>query len=191
MGNDKYEFIKIRMLDSNNKTPLNNNDSEQSFLLSSSNHSNNFNISNLCLLFNVNTRYEGYALNLKLRQSYFKENFKIISLSSLIDLTIPTFYLGSTTNTIKNLCEGNHIICQEISSSLFPILISNFENLTKNNSISVTDCFQILTKYNKKIYNTTWNGFNMLSTTKGIAGLNLLNSNFLNFSSCDINYFNC
>jgi NADH-quinone oxidoreductase subunit G len=72
--------------------------------------------SDLCLLVSTNIRYEGYYLNLNLRQRFLKGNFKCFILGSWIDLTFPTKFIGSNIKIFKDILEGNHSICQDLKS---------------------------------------------------------------------------
>merc|ERR1712157_643838 len=117
-------------------------------------------------------RYEGYSLNIKLRQSYIKNNLKIFCINSIFNLTIPSFYLGSSNFTLQNISEGNHILCQEL-------LLCNF-----------IDYYSIFIKYYNKLKSKKYQCFNILSTTLGLTGLNMLAYNFKNFSIQDLNNFN-
>jgi len=87
---------------------------------------NNLLNSDLCFLIGINTRYESSYLNIKLRKRYNKNNFNIISLSSLLDLTFPIFILGSTTKILNIISTGNSLINQKIKNANYPILIFNF-----------------------------------------------------------------
>jgi NADH dehydrogenase/NADH:ubiquinone oxidoreductase subunit G len=55
----------------------------------------------LCLLISNNPRYEGYHLNLKLRQRFLKGNFKCLTIGSSIDLTFPSTILRNKFKSIK------------------------------------------------------------------------------------------
>merc|ERR1712194_138448 len=81
--NKKYMFIKLKKLEKINFS----NDHEESFLLNSNKKELHFNRSQLCLLLNLNLRFEGYSLNLKLRQNVLKNNLKVISINSITNLT--------------------------------------------------------------------------------------------------------
>jgi hypothetical protein len=76
--------------------------------------------SNLCLLLATNPRYEGHSLNLTLRQRVLKKNFKCILIGSLINLTFPVSFIGTNTNIIKSVAEGNNFTCQNLKYSINP-----------------------------------------------------------------------
>lgn len=81
--------------------------------------------STLCLLISTNPRYEGYYLNLNLRQRALKGNVKCLTIGSLIGLTFPVSFLGSNIDIIKTIAKGNNFICQGLKFSTNPILIYN------------------------------------------------------------------
>lgn len=176
----KYQFLKIKK--SENLTV--NQDLESNFLLNSSTVKSKLLLSDVCLLLNVNTRFEGSHLNLKLRQRYLKGNFKIFSLGSVTNLTYPIDYLGSSLNILKTFTEGNHLICQDFKTSSCPMLISGLENFRRKDSAIFLEIFQCL-KINTNLNNTNWNGINVLNSSLNDAGSNFLNF-FLSISEQDL-----
>merc|ERR1711923_695021 len=178
-----FIFLRIKTLE-NTK---NFKDIEEFFLVNSLNPKNKINLSEMCLLYNLNTRYEGYSLNIKLRQSYIKNNLKIFCINSIFNLTIPSFYLGSSNFTLQNISEGNHILCQELLLSNYPFFVSNFETLNSVSLCNFIDYYSIFIKYYNKLKSKKYQCFNILSTTLGLTGLNMLAYNFKNFSIQDLN----
>jgi len=119
-----YSFISLRQIQSSNNL---NTDLESNFQVNNLLHKKSLITSNLCLLLATNPRYEGHSLNLNLRQRVLKKNFKCILIGSLINLTFPVSFLGTNTNIIKGIAEGNNLICQNLKYSINPILICNTE----------------------------------------------------------------
>ena len=77
---------------------------ESELQLNSATKNYNLQQSDLCFLLNTNTRNEGYLLNLKLRQRFYKGNFKILSIGPFLDLTFPVINLGSNINIFSSIC---------------------------------------------------------------------------------------
>lgn len=180
----KYSFLKIKRLE-NTSTAI---DLEESILTNSLKHKY-FKLSQLCLLLNINTRYESYSLNLRLRQNFHKENLKVYSLNSLLTLTFPTIYLGSTNKITNLISEGNHIVCQELSTNNLPTVFFSSETLKKKDLYDFSNLYYSFKKYNPNFYNINWNGFNTVNTTLGLVGMNFLNKLTI-FSEKDLNNFN-
>ena len=180
----KYTFLKVKRLE-NVKSIT---DLEESFLTHSLKHKY-FKLSQLCLLININTRYECYSLNLKLRQNLLKENLKVYCVNSLLTLTFPTIYLGSINKISSLISAGNHTICQEISISNFPLLFYSSETLKKIDLHSFSYFYTAFKKYSPNMYNINWNGFNTVNTTLGLVGINLLNK-LTTFSVQDLKNYN-
>lgn len=68
-----YSFVNLKRAENFNS----NNDLESNFQLNiTSNNKTKLSNSENCLLISTNPRYEGYFLNLNLRQRFFKGNFK-------------------------------------------------------------------------------------------------------------------
>lgn len=151
---------------------------ESNFQIDSATNLSKLSSSSLCLLIGTNTRYEGSYLNLKLRQRYFKGNFKFFSIGSLTDLTFPVSFLGSNLSTFRTLAEGNQTFCKDISSATNPILITNTEMFKRDNSQELLNILKVLKHTN--ILNKVWNGYNVLNSSLHETGLySLTNFSFL------------
>lgn len=144
-----YSFIKLRKIE-NLKM---NSDLESDFQLNNVSKKHQLNLSTLCLLISTNSRFEGYYLNLNLRQRIFKGNFRCLLIGSLIDLTFPVSFLGSNVNIIKTILEGNNFVCQDLKFSHNPILIYNNELFKRNDSENLLKNIKMLCYSN--IFNKT------------------------------------
>ena len=156
-----------------------NNDLESFYQINHASNKSKLAMSSLGILLNTNTRYESYVLNLNMRQRFLKGNFKLLSIGSLLDVTLPISNLGSNISVFKSLGEGTHLICQEIKYSSFPLLISNTELFKRKDSKYL---FKVLKHTN--IFNTAWNGLNIINHNISSAGIISL-KNFLPISSED------
>ena len=172
-------FIKLRKSDPNYL----NSDFESNYLLNDSTEKSKLHLSNLGLLLNTDTRHEGYVLNLNLRLRFLKGNFKLLSIGSALDITLPVYNLGSNISVLKYISEGTHLSCQDIKISQFPLLITNTELLKRKN---IKNLSQILK--NTNFIQDSWNGINILNNNLSSAGINSLNS-FLPLSSEDFTNF--
>jgi len=121
-----------------------NNDVESTFQLNSVSDKTKLSSSTLCFLISTNPRYEGYYLNLNLRQRFLKGGFKCIIIGSLINLTFPISFLGSNFNIIRIITEGNNFVCQDLKFSNNPILIYNNELFKRNDSKDIEETLKIL-----------------------------------------------
>nr|UXN44333.1 NADH dehydrogenase subunit 11b [Haslea karadagensis] len=157
-------FIKVRRAENLNV----NNDLESNFQTNSATNSTTLLSSSLCLLLGTNTRYEGSYLNLKLRQRYFKGNFKVMSIGSLFDLTFSVSFLGSQLSTFKTIIEGNSSSCQDIATSTNPILILNTELFKRNDTKQLVETIKMLKHTN--IITKFWNGINVLNSSLSESG---------------------
>jgi hypothetical protein len=119
-----------------------------------------------------------------MRQRFLKGNFKLLSIGSILDITLPVSHLGSNMSVLKSLGEGTHLICQDIKSSSFPLLISNTELYKRKDAKHLVK----ILKYTE-IVGTVWNGLNVLNHNISNVGVSSLNT-FLPISSEDfINFF--
>lgn len=177
-----YSFIKIRRAE-NVKI---NNDLESNFQLNLASNKLKLNSSTLCMLISTNTRYEGYYLNLSLRQRSMKGNFKCLSVGSLVDLTFPVSFLGSNINVLKTIAEGNNLFCQEIKSAKNPTIILNTELFKRNDGNSLLEMIKVLNYSN--IFTKSWYGLNVLNPSLYENGTQTL-TNFKPLTCKDLNEY--
>lgn len=161
----RHSFIKIRRAE-NLKL---NSDLETNFQINSATSTSKLSASSLGLLVGVNPRYEGSHLNLKLRQRYFKGNFKLLSVGSLLDLTFPVSFLGSNLSVLKNISEGNQTYCKDLANATNPMLITNTETFKHSNSQEMMKNIKILSHAN--ILNKVWDGCNVLNSSLYETGI--------------------
>jgi NADH dehydrogenase/NADH:ubiquinone oxidoreductase subunit G len=163
-----YAFIKLKRAD---KFKV-ENDSESLFQLNGASNKTKLNSSSVCLLVANNPRYEGYYLNLNLRQRFLKGNFKCLNIGSLLDLTFPVTFLGANISVLKSIAEGNNLICRDFKAAKNPLVIYNNELLKRNDGNSIVEMLKILSY--SSMFNSTWNGLNMLSSSLSETGCHSL-----------------
>ena len=178
----KYSFLKLRRAE-NLSLP---NDLEFNFQLNSTTNLNKLKSSTLCLLVASNSRYEGYHLNLNLRQRYLKGNFKCLMLGSSVNLTFPTTTIGTNLKVLKEIAEGNSFVCQDFKTAKNPLLIFNNEFYKRTDSKKAIETFKI--SQNTKIFSSAWNGMNTLNLTLSEVGVQNI-ANFLPLKKKDFNEF--
>jgi hypothetical protein len=159
------------------------NDFESHYQLGSSTQKPKLHMSTLGILINTNPRYEGYILNLSLRQRFLKGDFKLLNIGSMLDLTFPTYNLGSNFSILKSLGEGSHLSCQDIKNAEFPVLITNTELFKRNDSKIFIEVLK-----HTNVLETSWNGLNVLNHNIGSVGIQSLNK-FLPLSVEDFTNF--
>ena len=142
----RFFFFSLRTLNYDKR----NNHLESSFLLNCffSDSDSKKKKTNLCFLFNINTRFENYLINLKLKKLYLKGNFKIITFGSLTDLTYPVTYLGSNSKIFKKFIEGTHPYCQTFKQAINPFLFLNSNALKRNDSLFLANSLNFIEKFN-------------------------------------------
>jgi NADH dehydrogenase/NADH:ubiquinone oxidoreductase subunit G len=159
-----YSFIHLKRAE-NVKLK---NDLEANYQLNLVSDKIKLNTSTLCLLISNNPRYEGYYLNLNLRQRFFKGNFKCLVIGSFIDLTFPISFLGSNLDTLRTIAEGNHLVCQDLKSATNPMIIVNSELLKRHDGNNVIETLKML-KYTN-VFTSSWNGLNLLASSLSETG---------------------
>ncbi len=164
----RYNFINIRKIDSLNTS----GDHTNKFIINY--NKNNLNKSNLCLMINTNSRYEGSFLNINLRKRYLKGNFKIFGLNSLINLTFPYKSLGINLNILKNIVEGNHYFCQELIFSQMPLIICNSNLFKREDNSNINNVLDNLNTYLNYFKKTKEIYLNVLNSSINEVGINNL-----------------
>ena len=106
-----------------------------------------------------------------------------MSIGSMLDLTFPTYNLGSNMSVFKSIGEGTHLSCQDLKTSDFPLLITNVELFKRSDFKNVSK----ILKYTN-IVSTAWNGLNVLHHNIGSTGISSLN-NFMPLSKEDLKNF--
>merc|ERR1712060_509066 len=163
----QYCFIYLKKLE---KTVVNNNDLEHSFMINSTkqNFLNKFLNTDCCLLIGSNPRFEGYSFNLKLRQAVLKSNLSVNVISAYSNLTYPARNMGANIKVVSKIASGNHIFCQQLKSSNRVIVVTNSEVLKRTDS--PYQGFQLVKRYLPNAYNKNWNGLNLINTTLSETG---------------------
>jgi len=160
-----------------------NNDFEYLNQLNKSTQSFKLLMSKTGILLNTNSRYEGYVLNLNLRQRFLKGDFKLFVIGSSLDLTFPVKSIGSNLSIFKSIGEGTHLICQDLKKSNLPFLVLNTELLKRNDMKNFVKLLK-----NTNILTNIWNGVNVLQHNISSSGIFSLN-NFLPITSEDLTNF--
>jgi len=173
----KYSFIKLRRAENLKMT----NDLESDFQLTTATNLNKLKSSTLCLLIANNSRYEGYHLNLNLRQRFLKGNFKCLKLGSHIDLTFPSLVIGTNFKILKEIAEGNSFVCQDFKNATNPLVIFGNEFYKRVDSKNI---LQMLKQINS--LNQSWNGLNTLNSTLTETGTQSIDK-FLPLKKKDLN----
>lgn len=182
MISNNYSFVRLRRAEGYNSS----NDLESDLQLNLASNVVKLNTSTLCLLISTNPRYEGFHLNLNLRQRFLKGNFKCLSLGSIMDLTFPVTSLGSNTKVLKTIIEGNNLLCQDLKFSKNPLLIFNNNLLKRNDGRNILKMLKILN--HSKIFDKSWSGINTLAPSLSEVGTQIV-SYFKPLSPKDLTNF--
>jgi hypothetical protein len=179
----KYSFVNVRQAENLNK---NNKDLESNFQINLTTNKNKLTNTTVCVLLSINPRYECYFLNLSLKQRIAKGNFKCFSLGSIVNLTFPIVFLGSSVDALKTIVIGNSLLCQMLKSSKNPLTIQNSEIFKRADGNEIIKMFNVLKLSNT--FSRSWNNLNIISNTLNETGINSF-GNFLKIKKKDINFF--
>jgi len=183
----KFPFFNlVRLSDSVSK-----NDLVEDFLTQNASNTQILETSDLCILIGVNTRYEGFNLNIALRQRFLKGNFQIFSLNSQIDFTFPVHVIGSDTRLLRDITEGNHFLSSKFKNARNPVIVCGSSLFTRKDSQETQSLLKYFsqnsqsTQYRKAKGNKEWNGLNILNISLNETGV----SNFTNLSCLSTKVF--
>lgn len=139
--NQKYYFVRLR----NAVIKQLNSNLESTFLVNNV----KLNISNFCLLVNVNVKLEATGLSLMLKQRSLKGNFRLVSLCSFLNLAFGLKTIGTQLKIITLITKGFHPLCQTLRHEQNPCLLLNSQLLELNNSKLINILLLYLGKYFK------------------------------------------
>lgn len=167
----QYSFIKLKQ----SETFKLENDLEKEFQLNITGDRIRLNHSTLCLLLSNNPRYEGFNLNLNLRQRLLKGNFKCLSIGSSLNLTFPVHFsfLGAGAKIVRSLTEGACLMCMELRQAKNPIVIYNNELFKRHDGNSFLQMVRVIGYF--ATLNVAWNGLNMLNSSLPENGKHFFN----------------
>ena len=177
-----FPFLKIRKLEESAESNL---DFESDFQINNLMKKSKLLASDVCLLLGSHTKHESIKINLNLRQRYFKGNFKLLYIGSLLEFTMPTIFLGSNVNkVIKSLFEGKNSLCLDLRNSKKPFLIKSSELSKRYDINSFISNFGLLNHSN--LVTQDWNGLNTLNSGPNQVAMSILNK-FLHITPYDLN----
>jgi len=116
----------------------------------------------VCLLVGVDPRKEAAILNLQLRKHYVNSNFKVANIGSVLNLTFPCIQLGSSTEDILMLAQGQNPFCEVLKKAKKPMVIFGSSFCDTLGESTARLILSFITK-NIKIVSEDWNGINFLS----------------------------
>ena len=169
----KFPFFNLVRLSNS----LIRNDFVEDFITQNVSNSQILETSDLCILVGVNTRYEGFNLNLTLRQRYLKGNFEIFSLNSIIDFTFPTHVIGADIKHLRDITEGNHFLSSRLKNAKNPLIVCGSSLFNRKDSQFTHSLLKYFYQNLPFAYNHStiksrkWNGLNILNTSLNETGV--------------------
>ena len=130
---------------------------------------NNIEKADVCLLVGVDPRKEAAILNLQLRKHYVNSNFKIANIGSVLNLTFPCVQLGSSTEDVLKLAQGQNQFCEVLKRAKRPMVIfgsSFFKALDESTGRLI---LSFITK-NINVISEDWTGINFLGSQASQTG---------------------
>lgn len=172
----KFPFFNIVRLSNS----LIRNDFVEDFITQNASNSRILETSDLCILVGVHTRYEGFNLNLALRQRFLKGNFQVFSLNSIIDFTFPAHVIGADIKHLRDITEGNHVLGSRLKNAKNPLIVCGSSLFTRKDSQFTQSLLKYVYQNSQLSYNGStvkskkWNGLNILNTSLNETGVSNL-----------------
>ncbi len=150
----------------------------------------NISKSDVCLLIGVNPRTDGPLLNYYLRKRFLSGNFKVGYIGSHLNLTFPTYHLGTSVDKAISVLEGRNFFSKFLRKSKNPMIILGKSFSNKLDPSSFNSFVNVL-KSNLNICTPFWNGLNIFNSSSSDfsyydVGLN--NNFFFTPQSYDLMY---
>ena len=185
----RFSFVKLL----SDRSSLKNVSLEESYQLTDVFSPNKLKFSSLSVLVGTNTRYEGYVLNLSLRQRYLKGGFTILSLGPLTNLTIPSTCVGSSLKSLFSLYEGTLPACREVARSTIPLVLTNTQFLAQLGDSNLQSVLLTAGALSNPFFNLSVmpdriesTGINDSKNYKSLTFKEILNSNYFYYLNMDL-----
>ena len=135
---------------------------------------NNLAKADLCLLVGTNPRFEGSALNLKLKKAVDANNMVVATVGPAANLTYKTHHLGNNVNTLLKIAEGRHPFCQLLKEAKNPIILVGSSIFSRADSSSIINIVNNLETFVPDLVVNTLQGD---ASSVGSLDLGLVSSN--------------
>ena len=121
------------------------------------------------LLIGTNPRLEATVINARIRRSYLQNKIEIFSIGNPGNLTYPYKIIGSDTQVLKDIIDGNHEISKKFNRSKKPMVIIGESALKKDCGEYIFESLKnFLIKHNH--INNDWNAMNILTQCASRVG---------------------
>jgi NADH-quinone oxidoreductase subunit G len=125
--------------------------------------------SDLCLIIGANPRYDATMVNTRIRKRWLIGNYPVINIGPKLDLTYKVTELGDDTNILKQILDGNHPLCEQLTRAEFPMLIIGADVVMRADGAEILNLIhKLCEKYN--LVKDGWNGYNLLNKTAAKIG---------------------
>jgi len=125
--------------------------------------------SDFVLIVASNIRHEAPLINARIRKRYLQNGLKVAVIGQEYDLSYPYTHLSDQASTLKEIVEGTHPVCKDLTTAQKPMIIIGQAALVRRDSREILRLSQeIADKYS--MIQEGWNGFNVLHYAAGRVG---------------------
>ncbi|MEM7026386.1 MAG: molybdopterin-dependent oxidoreductase, partial [Pseudomonadota bacterium] len=126
-----------------------------------------------CLLIGTNSRFEAPLVNARIRKRWLQGGFTVARIGPPDDLTYPVLELGAGPQTMGEIVDGSHDVCEKLRAAKRPMLIVGQGALARPDGNAILAAARSIAESFGMIEDG-WNGFNVLHAAAArVAGLDL------------------
>jgi NADH dehydrogenase (ubiquinone) Fe-S protein 1 len=118
----------------------------------------------VCLVVDLNPRYDLTVLNLHLRKKVIQNDLNIGYIGSSMDLTYNATHLGTSLSDYLKILKGNSPFCKVLKNAKNPIIIHPTET-----NVSFVNAMKLLNN-NIKLLDIDWSSFNKVQKNISVPG---------------------
>jgi NADH dehydrogenase (ubiquinone) Fe-S protein 1 len=122
----------------------------------------------LLILVGCNPKSENPVLNARIKKAVDQNGLEVFVIGSAPQLPYNYTHLGNSTETLKQIAEGNHPFSEKLSKADLPMVLVSSLTLERSDAPALMNYVNLLQKNSNLINkNSHWNGFNVLHNDVG------------------------
>lgn len=127
------------------------------------------------ILVGCNPKSENPVLNARIKKAVAMNGLEVFVIGSAPQVPYEYTHLGNTTETLKQIAEGNHPFCERLAEAELPMLMTSSLTMERSDAEAITNSINtIAEKTNLINEEDQWNGINVLHNDVGrISALEL------------------
>ena len=118
-----------------------------------------------------NIRTEAPVLNARIRKCVEEDGLEVGLIGYPVEHNYAYAHLGTSTQTLKEIADGTHPVCEKLRTAKFPMIITSSNVLAREDGEAVLNNLKHIAE-NTNVVNQQegWNGLNILHTEASKPG---------------------